>query len=343
MSRNKNTAPHKRANKGKETPPESLVKDTLELIENGCKTNDQIFIIRNILALMSSGLEFNIRNIIRVLQDNGEDTRVIIKDDKTNFAYQKDFAIPASNIGYLFDPISKGIWKNNISLDQIMSFQTKSSSLLKELKETEQLGIDLVVENNIGTRDIPSGILRKKIDSAKVLFNQKKETQKKLDNKVLKEDQEQKKLDEQKIARKKEKNKKLKEKQKVKRELRKKNLITFIETNPEANNKTQEEWSIFAKENGIRINDTYESQDAIFQDILSSTNKIIGNVPKENILVKTQEAVVESVETIDTKDSKKISEWIKYADEKKIDLASATLKDDIYDLIKLDHENKEAK
>ncbi len=347
MSEN-NTAPHKRVNKGKETPPETLVKNTLELIENGCKTNDQIFIIRNIIALMSNGLEFNIRNIIRVLQDHGEDTRVIIKDDKTNFEYQKDFGIPATNIGYLFGPISKGIWKNNISLDQIMSFQTKSSSLIKELKEMEQLGIDIVVENNIGTRDIPSGLLRKKIDSSKMLFNQKKEKQRKSDNKVLEDEESKVKLEEQKLAKKKEKNKKLKEKQKVKRELRKKNLITFIETNPEAINKTQEEWSIFAKENGIKINDTYESQDAIFQDILSSTTKIIGNVPKEDISIKTQEASVESVEIIDTKellskDSKKVSEWIEYADDKKIDLAGATLKDDIYDLIKLDHENKEVK
>lgn len=342
-----NTVPQKRANKGKETPPETLVENTLELIENGCKTNDQIFIIRNILTLMSSGLEFNIRNIIRVLQDHGDDTRVIIKDDKTNFEYQKDFGIPATNIGYLFGPISKGIWKNNVPLEEIVSFQAKSSAVIKELKETEQLGINIVVENNISTKDIPSGLLRKKIDSLKELYNKKKDTQKKIDNKAIEDKKEKANLEVQKLARKKEKNKKLKEKQKVKRELRIKNLMAFIETNPKAMNKTKEEWNVFAKENGIKINDTYESEDAIFKDILSATNKIIGNVSIENTVAKIQE-VVKSVETIDTteldsKDSKKVSEWIEYADEKKIDLAGATLKDDIYDLIKLDHEDKEAK
>jgi len=337
-----NTNIQKRVNKGKDTPPDTLVQDTLELIENECKTNDQIFIIRNIIALISNGLEFNIRNIIRILQEHGDDTRLIVKDDKTNFEYQKDFGIPASNIGYLFGPISKGIWKNNISIDQIMSFQTKSSLLLKELKETEQLGIDIVVENNISTRDIPSGILRKKIDSSKILFNQKKDKLKKVEKRALEDEQTKIKQDEQKLARKKEKNKKLKEKQKIKRELRKESLISFIATNPESNNKTLEEWSLFAKENGIKINDTYESQDLIFQDIFNSANKIIGNELKENIVPQESVKSVEIISTneLASKDSKKVSEWIKYADEKKIDLAGATLKDDIYDLIKLDYEEK---
>jgi len=337
-----NTNIQKKVNKGKDIPPVTLVKDTLELIENECKTNDQIFIIRNIISLISNGLEFNIRNIIRILQEHGNDTRLIVKDDKTNFEYQKDFGIPASNIGYLFGPISKGIWKNNISIDQIMSFQTKSSLLLKELKETEQLGIDIVVENNISTRDIPSGILRKKIDSSKILFSQKKEKLKKVEKKVLEDEQTKIKLEEQKLARKKAKNKKLKEKQKIKRELRKECLISFIATNPESNNKTLEEWSLFAKENGIKINDTYESQDLIFQDIFNSANKIVGNELKENIVPQESVKPVEIISTnvLVSKDSKKVSEWIKYADEKKIDLAGATLKDDIYDLIKLDHEEK---
>ena len=337
-----NTNIQKRVNKGKDTPPDTLVQDTLELIENECKTNDQIFIIRNIIALISNGLEFNIRNIIRILQEHGDDTRLIVKDDKTNFEYQKDFGIPASNIGYLFGPISKGIWKNNISIDQIMSFQTKSSLLLKELKETEQLGIDIVVENNISTRDIPSGILRKKIDSSKILFNQKKDKLKKVEKKALEDEQTKIKQDEQKLARKKEKNKKLKEKQKIKRELRKESLISFIATNPESNNKTLEEWSLFAKENGIKINDTYESQDLIFQDIFNSANKIIGNELKENIVPQESVKSVEIISTnvLASKDSKKVSEWIKYAEEKKIDLAGAILKDDIYDLIKLDYEEK---
>ena len=312
-----NTNIQKRVNKGKDTPPDTLVKDTLELIENECKTNDQIFIIRNIIALISNGLEFNIRNIIRILQEHGDDTRLIVKDDKTNFEYQKDFGIPASNIGYLFGPISKGIWKNNIS-------------------------IDIVVENNISTRDIPSGILRKKIDSSKILFNQKKDKLKKVEKKAIEDEQTKIKQEEQKIARKKEKNKKLKEKQKIKRELRKESLISFIATNPESNNKTLEEWSLFAKENGIKINDTYESQDLIFQDIFNSANKIIGNELKENIVPQESVKSVEIISTnvLASKDSKKVSEWIKYAEEKKIDLAGATLKDDIYDLIKLDYEEK---
>ena len=300
----------KKIHKGRVMPTESLMADTLKLVETECDTNDKIYIVRNILALVQNGLEYNIRNILRILKEHGENTRVIIKDEKMVYEYQKDFGIPASNIGYLFGPISKGIWKNNISLDEIHNFQLKSSALIQDLKETEDLGIKIVVNNNIDIKEIPAVSLRKKIEEKIVLYEQIKDK---------------KQLDDLKIRKKREKNKKNKERLKLKREKRKQNINEFLE-DTQLKEKTYEDLILFANENGIKLIEKSSNSQELLSELVNSAKKIVG--------IKQEE---KEVDTLPMKDDKTIAQWIEYAEIKKIDLAGATLKDDIYDLIKLEH------
>lgn len=320
-----------KTNKGKLKPSEELVNSTLELVKNVCTTNDQTFIIRNIVDLINKGLESNVRNMIYLLKEHGNDTRMMVKDDKTVFEHQREYGIPASNIAYSLLPIANGMFQNKIDMQELTEFNQKTGSLLCSLEETEQLAINIIAKNNINTDGLPGPFKRmienKKIQIAETIKSEKKKEAETLKLKKQKEQEAKKKQLEKLNAK--------KEKRKLQSEARKKEIMTFLDSSPKSSDKTNEEWIAFAKEKKFRLDDKLETTEDIFNNIIKVANIVIGNVKKEDKKIIDSENEKINLPSIDSKTKE---EWIAFAAKRGIDLAGATLKNDIYDLIKLDCE-----
>lgn len=338
-----------KVNRGAEPAPQDLIDATLEMVQKTCTTNNHIYIIRNVVELIKKGFDNNLRNIMYLLQENGSNAMMIVKDDKTTFEYQKEYGVPASNIGYALNPIASGIFKNKIDLSEISIFQEQSGKLLVNLKETEKLAIDLIAKNNISTDSLPNGF-KKIIEARKVELKSSIKAKKETEKVVAKPVQDVQKTEEQKKqqeAAKKEKIAREKEKLKAKREARKQRLKEFISSTPKLEDKTKDEWIKFGVFNKIKGIETKESIEDIFNEIVRIARAVAGNLPKEEkVIPQTKEepkVTQEALQVLPPKEAKTKDEWIAFAKENKIDLAGATLKDDIYEFIKLDYEEKMTK
>lgn len=315
-----------KTNKGSEIAPESLVESTLDMVRKNCVTNNEIYLIRNIIELKNRGFDANLKHILYLLKVHGANTIMIVKDDKTTLEYQKEYGIPASNIGYALNPIASGIFKNKIDLQEISLFQEKSCTLLDNLKDTENLAIELIAKNNISTDGLPSGFVRMiEVRKEEIKVAIKKEKENKAKTLKLIEVQ---KIKDEKVRIK-------KEKAKQRREERLQILRSFINQNPKLEDKTLEEWIDFSKNMKIKGIDEKSPIETIFSEIIRIINIILGHKPIENAKTEKQTEIV-----LPSKESKTKDYWIEYAKTNNIDLAGATLKDDIYDLIKLDYEEK---
>jgi hypothetical protein len=62
--------------RGNEKPSDSLFESTIAAVEDMCKTNNQTYIFRNVVELMNKCLESNLRSMIYLLLQHGNNTKL---------------------------------------------------------------------------------------------------------------------------------------------------------------------------------------------------------------------------------------------------------------------------
>lgn len=171
----------KKEYKGNMAPSEELVSETLKQVEKHCDTNNNLFLVKNLLNLMSKGYSGKINAMLYTVKENGASTEVITKSDEVTEKLAKEFIGYSNTIGYASHPISQSVL-NNVDMVELTQYLEKRTELLKSLKSFEKETIDFLINNKIN--DLPTKELRVKVQAARTQNNSKKQNQKTLKKEV---------------------------------------------------------------------------------------------------------------------------------------------------------------